>query len=135
MFDFHTCPPESPAGQNPNLSEYIQILSNATKFYVQLSPFRYVTCGYGNTDDPAIPIDFDMGIDCLSAPFNRYQKIFEKGTNETYDEFWTRVFLGGVFGDGSDPNCNEDGCMIGAFPAGSSTSWVRVKWEPGYQNP
>lgn len=90
-------------------------------FSVQITPFSWTRCSNRST-----------GTYCEKVI---YKKTFYRDIvgGETYEDFWSRVFLGGVFGDGSDPNCNESGCKIeGKSGEIKTNSWVRVKWEPQF---
>jgi hypothetical protein len=85
--------------------------SSPDSFCVIITPFPVAYCGFG-------PL-------CNGS----YKRCFYRQPEESYDDFRDRIFNGGVFGDGSETDCTEDGCIIGAL-FGWTDSWVRVIWIP-----
>jgi len=111
FMDYHTCPYGSPYCYNScNITQIMLTNSSATdEFCVIIVPFPVAYCGFG-------PL-------CNGS----YKRCFSKQPDESYDDFWERLFNGGVFGDDSEIDCTEDGCIIPALGTWTD-SWVRVIW-------
>lgn len=111
--DYHTCASGSPYCPGSCNVTQIMTLSSSTpdEICILISPFQIAYCGFGS------------GPLCNGL----YKRCFSKDPGESYDEFRERVFNGGVFGDGSEADCTEEGCMIPAFFAWTD-GWVRVLW-------
>ncbi len=113
--DYHTCLPGSPyCPSGCNITQIMLFRSASTDSVdVIITPFPKAYCGFG-------PV-------CSGS----YKRTFNKQPDESYDDFWERIFNGGVFGDGSEADCTEDGCKIPALGTWTN-SWVRVIWIPNY---
>jgi len=111
--DYHTCPYGSPYCYNScNVTQIMTLYSpSSDEFCVLMTPFPVAYCGFG-------PL-------CNGS----YKRCFSRQPAESYDDFWERIFNGGVFGDGSEIDCTEDGCKISAMFAWTD-SWIRVFWIP-----
>jgi hypothetical protein len=111
--DYHTCPSSSPYCPTSCNVTQLMILSSSSpdEICVIISPFIVADCGFGPQ--------------CNGL----YKRCFSKKPSESYDEFRERVFNGGLFGDGSEDDCTEEGCKIPAFFAWTD-GWVRVLWMP-----
>lgn len=113
--DYHTCASGSPyCPGSCNVTQIMTLSSSSPdEICVLISPFQIAYCGFGS------------GPLCNGL----YKRCFSKDPGESYDEFRERVFNGGVFGDGSEIDCTEEGCMIPAFGTWTD-GWVRVLWMP-----
>ncbi|HIJ71670.1 MAG TPA: hypothetical protein HPP87_09955 [Planctomycetes bacterium] len=111
--DYHTCPYGSPyCYPGCNIAQIMILRSpSSNSFCVIITPFPVAYCGFGPS--------------CNGS----YKRCFYKQAEESYADFWDRIFNGGVFGDGSETDCTEDGCIIPAL-FGWTDSWVRVMWIP-----
>jgi len=96
--DYHTCPYGSPyCYSGCNIAQIMILRSpSSNSFCVIITPFPVAYCGFGPS--------------CNGS----YKRCFYKQAEESYADFWDRIFNGGVFGDGSE----------------TDDSWVRVMWIP-----
>jgi len=111
--DHHVCEWFQPCSNCDMTQIMILRASSSDVFCVIITPFWETRCGQV------------VGCQCPGS----YKRCFARQQGESYDDFWDRIFNGGVFGDGSEPDCTEEGCVIGAL-GGWTDSWVRVLWLP-----
>ena len=115
--DAHICSYGSPyCPSSCFVTQIMTLYSPLTdQFCVLITPFPVTYCG------------FNPYRQCNGS----YKRCFNRQQGESYEEFWERIFNGGVFGDESEADCDENGCKIPAL-WGWTDSWVRVIWVPNY---
>ena len=111
--DHHVCEWFQPCSNCDMTQIMILRSSSPDVFCVIITPFWETRCG--------------QVVGCLCP--GSYKRCFYRQPEESYADFWDRIFNGGVFGDGSETDCTEDGCIIPAL-GGWTDSWVRVMWLP-----